>query len=220
PINGNAVNTLTSESFPPPVADQMDTGENASRIYLKGGAGSYAEIKLFDENNGEDAINQIKANNWVINEANLVFYVDREELDLNGVNQEPPRLYLFNADTNATLIDELTENNLAQSAFGLFLNYDGFLEEEEDKGIKYTVRITEYLNDIIVRDSANATLGLMITPDIRLNGAAKTMLADNVEQSIPVSATISPLSTILIGSNVPDTEERNLKLEIFYTEAN
>ncbi|MBT8205653.1 MAG: DUF4270 domain-containing protein [Eudoraea sp.] len=56
PINGNAVNTLISESFPPPVADQMDTGENASRIYLKGGAGSYAEIKLFDENNGEDAI--------------------------------------------------------------------------------------------------------------------------------------------------------------------
>ncbi|MBT8292383.1 MAG: DUF4270 domain-containing protein, partial [Eudoraea sp.] len=40
------------------------------------------------------------------------------------------------------------------------------------------------------------------------------------EQSIPVSATISPLGTILIGSNVPDTEERKLKLEIFYTEAN
>ena len=133
---------------------------------------------------------------------------------------EPPRLYLFNADTNATLIDELTENNVAQSAFGLFLNYDGFLEEEDDSGIKYTVRITEYLNDIIVRDSANATLGLMITPDIRLNAAAKTMLAGNVEQPIPVSATISPLGTILIGSNVPESEDRKLKLEIFYTEAN
>ena len=220
PINGNAVNTFISEPFPQPIADQMDTGLNASRIYLKGGAGSYAEIKLFDENNGEDAINQIKANNWVINEANLVFYVDREELDLYTGIEEPPRLYLFNADTNATLIDELTENSVAQSAFGLFLNYDGFLEEEDDKGIKYTVRITEYLNDIIVRDSANATLGLMITPDIRLNVAAKTMLADNVEQSIPVSATISPLGTILIGSNVPETEDRKLKLEIFYTEIN
>ncbi len=220
PINGNAVNTLINDPFPQPIADQMDTGQNASRIYLKGGAGSYAEIKLFDEINGEDAINQIKANNWVINEANLVFYVDREELDLYPEILEPPRLYLFNADTNATLIDELTENNVAQSAFGLFLNYDGFLEEEDDSGIKYTVRITEYLNDIIVRDSANATLGLMITPDIRLNAAAKTMLAGNVEQPIPVSATISPLGTILIGSNVPESEDRKLKLEIFYTEAN
>ena len=220
PINGNAVNTLISEAYPQAIANQMDTGENASRIYLKGGAGSYAEIKLFDEINGEDAINEIKANNWVINEANLVFYVDREELDLYPGIDEPPRLYLFNAETNATLIDELTENSVAQSAFGLFLNYDGFLEEEDDQGIKYTVRITEHLNDIIVRDSANATLGLLITPDIRLNVASKTMLANNVEQALPVSANISPLGTILVGSNVPEEEERKLKLEIFYTEAN
>lgn len=220
PINGNAVNTLISDAFPAAIANQMDTGQNASRIYLKGGAGSYAEIKLFDENNGEDDINQIKANNWVINEANLVFYVDREELDNVGGVPEPPRLYLFNADTNATLINELTENSVAQSAFGLFLNYDGFLEEEDDKGLKYTVRITEYLNDIIVRDSANATLGLLITADIRLNVAARTVLEGGIEQDLPVSANISPLGTILIGSDVPADEDRKLKLEVFYTEAN
>jgi hypothetical protein len=220
PINGNAVNTLINDPFPPNILDEMDTGQNASRIYLKGGGGSYAEIRLFDENNGEDAINQIKANNWVINEANLVFFVDREALDNAGGVPEPPRLYLFNAETNRPIFNEQTENSVSQSAFGLYLTYDGFLEEEDDKGIKYTVRITEYLNDIIVRDSTNATLGLMITSDIRFTGTSNTILPGMVEKRIPVSSNISPLGTILIGSNVPETEDRKLKLEISYTETN
>lgn len=220
PINGNAVNTLTNDPYPPTITDQLDTGENAERIYLKGGAGSFAEIKLFDENNGEDIINEIKANNWVINEANLIFYVDRDLLDMSNLEVEPPRLYLYNAETNAPLYNAITENSVEESAFGLFLNYDGFLEEENDKGIKYTIRITEHLNNIIVRDSANATLGLMITPDIRLSGTSTTMLSGNVEESIPVSATISPLGTVLFGSNVPTDEDRKLKLEISYTETN
>ncbi|MCE2613382.1 DUF4270 family protein [Flavobacteriaceae bacterium D16] len=220
PINGNAVNTLVNEPFPPNILDEMDSGQNASRIYLKAGGGSYAEVRLFDENNGEDAINQIKANNWVINEANLVFYVDREALDNVGGVPEPPRLYLYNAETNQPLFNEQTENSVSQSAFGLYLTYDGFLEEEDDKGLKYTVRITEYLNNIIVRDSTNATLGLMMTSDIRFTGTSNTILPGMVEKRIPVSSNISPLGTILIGSNVPETEDRKLKLEIFYTETN
>ncbi|MDX1314839.1 MAG: DUF4270 domain-containing protein [Eudoraea sp.] len=220
PINGNAVNTILNDPFPAPISDEMDTGLNASRIYLKGGGGSYAEIKLFDEVNGEDAINQIKANNWVINEANLVFYVDREALDNAGGVPEPPRLYMFNAETNVPLFNERTENSVAQSAFGLYLTYDGFLEKEDDRGIKYTVRITEYLNDIIVRDSTNATLGLMMTPDIRFTGTSKTLFPGGIEKRLPVSSNISPLGTVLVGSNVPETDDRRLKLEIFYTEAN
>ncbi len=220
PINGNAVNTLLNDVFPQPIQDAMDTGQNASRIYLKGGGGSYAEVRLFDEINGEDIINQIKANNWIINEANLVFYVDREALENAGGVPEPPRLYLFNADENTPLFNEQTENSVAQSAFGLFLTYDGFLEEEDGTGLKYTVRITEYLNDIIVRDAPNATLGLMITSDIRFTGSASTILPGGVEQSLPVSSNISPFGTILFGSNIPETDDRRLKLEIFYTETN
>lgn len=219
-ISGNAVNTFQSDAFPQPILDEMDTGLNASRIYLKGGGGSYAEIKLFDENNGEDIINQIKANNWIINEANLVFYVDREALDNAGGVLEPPRLYLFNAENNTPVFDEQTEFSASQTAFGLFLIYDGFLEEEDNKGLKYTLRITEYINDIIVRDSTNATLGLMNIPDIRFTGTANTILSGGEEKRLPVSSNISPLGTVLFGSNVPETEDRKLKLEIFYTETN
>ncbi len=222
PFSGNAVNTFINDAFPPQITNTLDTGENVSRIYLKGGAGSFAEIKLFDEDkiNGEDIISQIKANNWIINEANLVFYIDRDALDAAGTIYEPPRLYLYNAETNLPLYNILTENSIADNAFGLFLNYDGFLEESDNKGIKYTIRITDHINNLVIRDSTNATLGLMLTPDIRIIGASNTMLAGSIEEEIPVSGAISPLSTILFGSNVPSDENRKLKLEIFYTETN
>lgn len=217
-ISGNAINTLNNDAFPPEILNNLDNGLNASRIYLKGGAGSYTEIKLFDEHNGEDILNQIKANNWIINEANLVFYVDRDALDAAGTTYEPPRLYLYNAETNLPIYNPNTENSVAETAFGLFLNYDGFVEKVDDMGIKYTVRITDHINNLVIRDSTNATLGLSLTPDIRLSLATNTMLAGNIEQEIPSGSIISPLGTVLFGSNVPDSEDRKLKLEIFYTE--
>lgn len=220
PVFGNAVNTFNNDALPAEILDQLDTGENASRLYLKGGAGSFAEIELFETNNGEDILNQIRTNNWIINEANLVFYVDRDELDAAGSVYEPERLYLYNAENNQPIYNAATENSTADTAFGLFLNYDGFKEEVDDKGIKYTVRITDHINNLVLRDSTNVTLGLTSTPDIRISGVSNTMFAGNVEQDFPVSSSISPLSTVLFGSNVPDNEEKKLKLEIFFTETN
>ncbi len=41
------------------------------------------------------------------------------------------------------------------------------------------------------------------------------------EADLPLSATITPLSTVLFGNNVPaEEEDMKLKLEIFYTEPN
>ena len=219
-VSGNAVNTYINDALPPEIMNSLDTGENASRLYIKGGAGSFAEIELFEENNGEDILNQIRANNWIINEANLIFYVDRDVLDAAGTVYEPERLYLYNAATNQPIYNVTTENSVSETPFGLFLNYDGFKEEVDNKGIKYTVRITDHINNLVLRDSTNVTLGLISTPDIRISGASNTMFAGNVEQEFPVSGTISPLGTVLIGSNVPENDEKRLKLEIFYTETN
>ncbi len=219
PISGNAVNTFINDAYPPNIASELDNGENASRIYLKGGAGIYAEVELFEPNNAETVINQVKANNWIINEANLVFYVDRATLDAAGSVEEAPRLYLYNAESNAALynINLGNEPSLIGRIDG---NYGGFLEKENDKGVKYTIRITNYINDIIVRDSVNATLGLAITSDITNINASGAMLSDATEEDLPIGATISPLSTVLFGSNLPDNNDKKLRLEIFYTETN
>lgn len=217
PITGNAVNTFNNEAYPSNIADELDTGNNASRIYLKGGSGTFAEVELFEPNNGETIINQIKANNWIINEANLVFYVDREALDAAGINEEPERIYLYNAESNAQLynISLSTENTLEGRIDN---NYGGFLEEEDGQGVKYTVRITNYINDIIVRDSVNATLGLAVTADITNTDARPAMPDSGGEQDLSLGATLTPLSTILFGSELPDSDDRKLKLQIFFTE--
>jgi len=218
-INGNSVNTLINAPFPPEITDDMDTNQNAERLYLKGGSGSYAEIELFEENNGEDIINQIKTKKWIINEANLIFYVDREALDMAGIINEPPTLYLFNTETSRPIYD-LSVISDPDVRNRIKINYDGSLEEENNKGVRYKLKITNYINDIIIRDSTNATLGLSVSADLA-NSASKNAVLDMKETDLPVGATITPLGTVLYGSNVTVAEEdMQLKLEIFYTETN
>ncbi|WP_067036693.1 DUF4270 family protein [Allomuricauda sp. CP2A] len=220
---GNAVNIFEEDPLSPDIASELDNGNNASRIYVKG-AKTLAEIRLFEEtlNGGGEIINQIKANNWIINEANLVFYVDQGALGEGDDVVEPPRLYLYNAETNRPLYNLATENNANEGPLGLFLNYDGIIEKEGDRGIKYTIRITEHLNNIVVRDSTNASLGLTLTSNIDIVNVQEGMRSsDNQAINVPVMSSVSPLGTILYGSNVdPANEDKKLKLEIYYTEAN
>ncbi len=219
PINGNAINTYNNDVLPPEIASQLDTGQNASRIYVKGGSGIFAEVQLFEPNNEENVINQIKSNNWIINEANLVFYVDRDAIDAAGGIEEANRLYLYNAETNREIYN-ISFSNAGTLVGRIDDNYGGSLEEEDGQGLKYTIRITNYINDIIVRDSVNATLGLAVTADITNISSQGAMLDSGSEQNVPEAATITPLSTVLFGSNVPANEDRKLRLEIFFTETN
>ena len=222
--NGNAVNTFIDEPYPTLIGEDLDREENASRIYLKGGSGSYAEINLFELDNGTDVIDEIRANNWVINEANLVFYVDRTLIDDVSNASEPPRLYLYNLETLEPLYDLTNEVSTSQTALGLYLNYDGIIETDDNgNGIKYTIRITEYVNDLVLRDTDNVTLGLTLTSNIGITGAleAETNATDSVSPELPVMSSINPLGTALFGSSVDtENEDKRLKLEIFYTEAN
>ncbi len=220
PIQGNAVNTIIAESYPPEISDNLDSGTNSSRIYLKGGPGIYTEINLFDENNDETLINDIKSKNWIINEANLVFYVDREALDAVGGIPEPPRLYMYNTENNNPLYNVNNENSVADSRFGAYLDYGAFLEEENNLGMKYKIRITDHINNLVLRDSANATLGLIISPDIRISGVSTAVVDGNTDKTLPVASNLTPLGTVLYGSAANVPEEKKLKLEIFYTELN
>ncbi|UJH66106.1 DUF4270 domain-containing protein [Allomuricauda sp. SCSIO 65647] len=221
-ISGNAVNTFESDDFPPQIADQLDNGDNASRIYLKGGDGAVAEVSLFDDTDADPILEDIRSKNWIINEANLVFHVD--EQSLNGLIEEerPPRIYLYNAETNLPIYNLAIENASSDSAepLGLYLNFGGILDRENNT---YTIRITEHINNIIVRDSANARLALTLTSNIDISQAriAEAMGANGSVVDVPVMSTVNALGTVLFGSNVQAAnEEKKLKLEIFFTETN
>ncbi|WP_324025022.1 DUF4270 family protein [Maribacter sp. BPC-D8] len=222
-VNGNAVNTLITENYGPQIVQALDNGENASRVYLKGGSGTYAEINLFEEDGGESILEQIKSENWVINEANLVFYIDRDQLDASGSKLEPPRLYLYNAENKFPLINTLTEqiDTGSPALFGTYLNYDGIIEKSSDKGVKYSVKITDHINNMVVRDSTNATLALTLTTNIQNWSIADAKVVGG-EERLAMTSTVTPLGTILFGSNLEATDpdfDKRLKLEISYTKA-
>ncbi|MGS0526022.1 DUF4270 domain-containing protein [Zobellia nedashkovskayae] len=208
---GNAANTFVNDIYPAEVTDDLDTGTNASKIYLKGGAGSFAEIKLFDDANSREAINEIKANNWIINNANLVFYVADDNL-----GAEPQKLYLYNKETNLSL--PLS----ASDATSQLAEYDGELETSSaGKGVKYTVDVTTYINSLVLDDAENVTLGLTTTPNLFFSTTRNAMLENNVEEELPVANTLTPLGTSLYGSEVSAADsDKKLQLEIFYTETN
>ena len=216
-IHGNAVNTFINDPYSPEILATLDTEENTSRIYLKGGSGIYAEIKLFNEDNSRELIDKIKSDKWIINEANLVFYIDRTLLKNT---EEPARLFLYNAETNGAVFgssDNIDKNN----SFNSLLGYNGIIEKSSDgKGIKYTIRITEYINGLIFSNKKNATLGLTVTSDIRV-GLLKNAILEGEEGNIPLMSIINPKGTVLYGSNILEEDtDKKLKLEIFYTKAN
>ncbi|WP_422857951.1 DUF4270 family protein [Flagellimonas sp. S174] len=228
---GNAVNTYEDEILPGNISNQLDTGENASRIYLKGGTGAMSEILLFGDEEetdgrGQTFIEDIRSNNWIINEANLVFYVDREALSAVNGTEEPPRLYLYNAETNQPIYNFLTDPDLTEvfEPLTILPSYDALLEREGDLGLRYTVRITEHINNIIVRDSTNAKLALAVSSNVGIPFVQEGVgvgTSGSTDIDVPIMSTINPLGTILFGSNVPASEEdKKLKLEIFYTESN
>jgi hypothetical protein len=218
PIAGNAVNTFINDAYPQDITDQLNSTDNASRIYLKGGAGSTAMINLFEVNNGEAIINEIKTKNWIINEANLVFFVDRDAV--GAVADEPPRLYIYNAETNDPLYNPLNDQSVDNTSLGVFLNHDGILERDDDgRGLKYKIRITEHINNLVLRDSANVTLGLSVTSDIRTRSQRSSLLPAGGTTDVPLMSIVNPLGTVLYGSNVSESQAKKLQLEIFYTES-
>ena len=223
-VSGNAVNSIITENYGPQIIQALDNTENASRIYLKGGPGTYAEINLFEENGSENIVEQIRSENWVINEANLVFYIDRNQLDASGSLLDPPRLYLYNAENNFPLINPNTEQTdlTVNALFGTYLNYDGIIEKSNGKGVKYSVKITDHINNLVVRDSVNATLALTLSSNIQNWNVAEAKVG-GVEKRIATTSNLTPLGTVLYGSNLPVTDpdyDKRLKLEIFYTKAN
>lgn len=217
-ISGNAVNTFIDDPLPAFVEEELDIEQNVNRIFLKGGSGVQGAIRLFGEE-GEDqaVIEEIRENNWIINEANLVFNIDRttiDQLDPQGNLIEPPRLYLFNADTGAPLFNLLNEPSQSNLPLESVLNHDGILQMEDDVGQRYRIRITEHLNDIIVRDATNVPLALSVTSNILIPFLAES--SDGLE--VPFMSTINPLGTILWGSGAGAPEDQRLQLEIFFTQ--
>ena len=220
-LSGNQLNLFNKDNYSQEILDNVNISENLSKGYLKGGQGFMLELDLFTENNGENILNEIRSKGWLINEANLTIYVDQTTINSYGGLIEPARLYLYNIEDQTPLIDYFIDNSTGNKESDKKINHDGLLEYQSDKkGLKYKIRISEHIKNIVRNDSISPKLGLVVTSSIE--NSQNLDLRENYSLStIPISSAINPLGTVIYGPN-PESEnfDKRLRLEIYYTEIN
>ncbi|WP_029033961.1 DUF4270 domain-containing protein [Salinimicrobium terrae] len=212
-FGGVRVNTFEQE------VPQFDS-EN---LYLKGGEGSMAIIDLFsgpdaNEDGVSDELEFLRENDWLINEAHLEFYVNRDYI--SDVN-EAERVYLYDLENNSILADYIldTPGRPNQTSSGVNNRHLEPLKRDEDgNGISYKIRITNHIDKLLNRDSTNVKLGLVVTQNVNLISPYKVLPAANPEvESVPGGALLTPEATVLYGPNA-ENQDKRLKLNIYYTE--
>jgi len=211
-----------------------------SRLYVKGGDGSIAKLKFFegaDLDEDDDTFNAFETwkNDFVetdedgkfikskrlVNEANLVFYVDQDLVEGN----EPNRLYVYDIENKTPLVDYFLDGIVNAIPSLSVINHLGPLVRVDDEpdgvGIKYKLEITEHINNLLLRDSTNVELGLSTTLNVNLeeNFAQRPVISSDEDLTSPLSSVITPRGTILHGNNTED-ETKRVYLEIYYTEPN
>ncbi|QRM88521.1 DUF4270 family protein [Lacinutrix sp. WUR7] len=224
-LNGNRLNLFENNITNADVIDAYNNPDEVNgddKLYLKGGAGSMAIIDLFgneDTDNNElpddyETFIDTYKDQRLINEANLVFYVD-ETAGLNK-EQEPSRVIIYDIQNNVPVIDYYIDSpNTIDPEYSVVYHSTVLERDSDGFGVKYKIRLTEHLNNILLRDSMNLKLGLMVTTNINEISPYSIF---NSEDKVPSGTVMSPRGTVLHGSkaNVPD--EKRVKLEIFYTE--
>ena len=216
-LTGVRFNTIKQDNPTSEVLTALNGDDSGQNIYLKGGLGVISYINLFNEVDGHDQLAALQENPWLINEANLTLYVDKEKMDAVGFGDLPSRLYLFDASQVIPLVDfnldlssgpNPTDN---KSTFGGFAQYD-----ENGEIISYKFLITNHLSNIIrnPENYNNVRLGLTVSTDY-LN-IQNTIVTDPESFDVPQSSINTPLGVILAGPN-HDNSDLRLRLEIFYT---
>ncbi|NER17101.1 DUF4270 domain-containing protein [Spongiivirga citrea] len=216
PLNGNVINILEDDPLPITISDALANTDAPENLFIRGGQGIMTEVKLFDEGESSDVLDQIKANNWLINQANLIFYVD-EAASANTTL--PNRLYLYDLENETALFDYLidpTSSSAASERDESRSVYGGILDETADDGPLYRFSITSHLSNIIRRDSTNVKLGLSLTSDINNINVSRPLLDSDI--STPEAAVISPFGVVLHGNSPTVPENKRTKLEVFFSE--
>jgi len=221
-FNGIKLNSFKNDAFPGYVySSVLDTLKNPKQVFLKGGEGVMAEIELFKNDDGVDLLEEIRSKEWLINEANLSIYIDKEMLSSSGGIIEPSRLYLYDIKNKAPVIDYFVDNSAGPKPYQNKVVHGGLIQLDEDKnGLMYKIRMSEHIKNIVRKDSTNTKLGLVVSSDI--NNTINIEVEDSDFMTFtPNSSAINPLGTVLIGPS-PSAEnyDNRMRLNIFYTEVN
>ena len=212
------------------ITTNVNKTEGDEKLYLKGGQGSVAVIKLFNPtdvlsynaagepisgaNGVPDQLDEIRSNavvkNWKVNEANLVFNIDAEKM---ANTEEPNRVYLYDLTNNAVLVDYSTD---PASTYG------GLISVGSDKrGKSYKIRITNHFRNLIKDATAkNVDLGLVVSQSPIAVAFNPLKNKNEIISAAPRTSVMSPLGTVIYGGKSSVPVDKRLQLEVYYTKPN
>jgi len=225
-INVNVFeNELSGQIQSELLSQDQQNGED--RLYVRGGEGIATVVSLFgddaDGNGVADELDEIRQNNWLINEANLIFYVDKDAIT-DGA-QEPERLIIYDIDNGRLLTDYSLDTTSGESEqVDAYTTHLGRLVRDSDgKGDYYKLRITNHLSSLIHQDSTNVKLGVIVSQNVAVPNFQQVQntnaLTRDYTEQVPSSSVMSDQGTILHGNTSADLTKR-LKLQIYYTDSN
>jgi len=225
-FGGINVNTFENAPLPQNILSDLENPDIVNgndNLYLRGGDGVISVIELFgkdiDNNGVPDELELLRAKKWLINEANLIFYVNQDIVA--GGNSEPERIMIYDLKNSNVLFDYQTDPTNGLPPLNALNNHLGRLERGSDKNGKfYKLKLTNHISNLINKDSTNVPLGLVVSQNV-LNRTTQELLSpqDPDIEKIPSSAVVSPQGTVLYGNN-SSNEDKKLKLQIYYTEPN
>lgn len=209
------------------------------KLYLKGSNGSVAFIDVFgpdlDDNDVPDELDELRLHvlndKWLINEASLTFYIDKNTMSANG-QFEPQRIYIYDATNNKPIIDYYADPTTNTDPKKSKQSFGGIIELDSDgNGVKYKVRLTEYIKRLLLNEdesnNTNIRIGICVTESISLvgnayiNPANPIMIGTEEVKFIPVASVMSPLGTVLYGTNVAAVDaDKRVQFKIYFTKPN
>lgn len=176
-----------------------------NEIKLQGTAGSEASIDLFGpdlDNNGiADKIEELRAKNWLINDASLTFYIN-QSADTTAI---PYRLYMYRTSDNLTSTSGLSQvkDSYSEPTFGGLLQRDA-----NGKAEKYTFRITDYISDIVSGAEA-------VSPILKLK--VHNITDDPISNTLFTNYSWSPKAITLLNQDASNGDKKAI-LKISYSE--
>jgi len=222
-FGGNTINFYDNENTIDLTNQDIVNGEE--NLFLKGGQGIVAIVDPFngpdlDGNGVADEIDSLRTENLLVNEANLIMYVDQDFMSDVPRQKQPFRIFAYDLDNDRALIDYSLDQSANNNPFTSVLNHLGPLREDDNGDFFYKIRLTSHINNIINNDSTNTRIGVVVTQNVNQARILDVRESQLGEANSYIESTIStPRGTVLHG-NLSDDEEKRLKLQIFYTDPN
>jgi len=240
-FSGNRLNTFIN-NYNLVSLENGDSTNGDEKLYLKGTEGSMAVVDILSgmvdcDGDAETTLNCFKKmyravdenGNYIIkngsfvlkrliNEAQLIIHEDET---MSDEFHKYDRLYAYDVKNNTPLVDyNYDPTSSTSDAYNSRYVHLGQRITDDNGDTKYKIRITEQLNNILLKDSTNTKIGLVLSTNVNYVSNSPILNSGDAVTQVPSAAIITPRGTVLYGSNENVPENKRMSLEIYFTEEN